>query len=333
MIVVCLALRFTLTILYLGSCVVFAFMRSAGRPENTIGTTTRRSIVGAWCVAHFVRGACAGAEVFVCSGLLCPGVWICRLLRCLGDLPFWSAYALFVLFLGHLHRAANFGTSRLFPAWIVLNVVVYAAVLLLSIAAIASSSQDVAGELVQFVLSVAYFSLLCLLAYHSFWLHRAIQPSLSLLPAGLLRVLTRLTTFVACLLAFQAASFLLTATGLSYALSHYGCGAICVADFATSVGLELVPSYVAMFYLRAFKYELFGFFPAHHRDGRGLAPGAERSPPALYNAIYGSTTSPPLLSLQQPQPPKEDAPPSSSSHSTARASIQLSRQALLHNHR
>ena len=183
-------------------------------------------------------------------------------MRCLGDLPFWSAYSLFVLFLGHLHQTASLGSSpRLFPLWTVLNVLMYALIGLLSIMSLVSytepSTRDIAGELVQYIMGAGYITLLGLLMRHSRLLHQIIQPSMFLLPSGLLQVLMRLTALVAFVLLVQAVSFILTATRLSHAIlrAHYGCKSICLADFASSAGLELIPSYLAMFHLRAFKYE------------------------------------------------------------------------------
>mmetsp|Transcript_13188 Transcript_13188/g.42980 ORF Transcript_13188/g.42980 Transcript_13188/m.42980 type:complete len:335 (-) Transcript_13188:119-1123(-) len=279
----CLALRFTQTILFLGSCVVFFLIRTTGvrrdviEQQSPIGLTTRRHLVSVWCVAHFVRGACAGAEVFACSGLVGPGVWNRQLMRCLGDLPFWSAYSLFVLFMGHLHQTAALGTSpRLFPLWTVVNVFMYTVAILLSIFSMASYSQsgtrDIAGEMVQYLIGAGYITLLGLLIHHSWLLHQTIQPSIILVPSELLQVLTRLTSFVAFLLLVQATYFILTATKLpSSSHVHYGCKSVCLADFASSAGLELMPSYLAMFHLRAFKHELFGFHSTGARPERGIA--------------------------------------------------------------
>ena len=229
-------------------------------------------------------------------------------MRSLADLPFWSAYSLFVLFLGHLHQTASLGTSsRLFPLWAFLNVFMYALILLLSITLLISYTQsdtrNFAGELVQYIMGAGYIGLLGLLIQHSWLLHRTIRPFLTLLPSGLFQGLVRLTVLIALLLIVQAASFILVATKLSYGLHHApcACGSMCLADFVSSAGLELIPSYLAMYHLHAFKYELFRFPSFSHSEGSMVRYPSFASYHSIGSHIHDATSHSCLLSFAAPE--------------------------------
>lgn len=112
MFLLCLALRFTSTILFLAASAALFTWRYTGKTEQddrpaNVGLITRGYFVNCWCAAHFVRGCSSGVQIFACSGILCTGAWDCKLLRGLADVPFCSAYFLFVMFLGYLSYTAS----------------------------------------------------------------------------------------------------------------------------------------------------------------------------------------------------------------------------------
>lgn len=234
-----------MTILFLGSSVIFAFARTRG--NQSIGLVARRHFIAVWCVAHLVRGLAASTELFVCSGEHCPGDWACRLVRIFGDVPYFAAYLLFVLFLGHLAKTAQGLASNLFLVWGLGSGFVVS--LMVSLAFFAPS-----GSL--YTLSAAYVITLGLLVRNATSLLRVIKPSSFLVPSRLIPLLTRLCwltgiVFLCQALHFSAAQF----------LPVQKCERICIFDFTTALLFQLLPTYLAMIYLHAFKFDEAGSPP------------------------------------------------------------------------
>lgn len=265
MYVVCLALLFTSTIVFLGSAVALMFLaKSRPRPESSepqtsIGLMARGYFLGIWGFAHVTRGCSSGAQIFMCSGAGCPGGWGCRLLRALADLPFCSAYFLFVFFLGHLSYTASgvSGSSflRLFPVFALSNALFYLCVLAVTGVCLAlgdTPGAETAGNAVLYIMGSAYVLAVVLLLYYSRRLRAIIRPSLFLVPAGLMTLLNRLCVLLGCVFVAQAAHFFAAASGATdiFIRRAIKCEDVCVTDFVFNILFELAPSIVGMFLLQ-----------------------------------------------------------------------------------
>jgi len=280
----CLALRFAECIAFWAAAVGFLLLKLPGlgstasrrdtEAQMSVGAVARATFVNVWCGALFLRGAAAAWQIFACSGADCPGAWGCQLIRSLADLPFWSAYILFSLFLGHLVQTARGGLPLLFPLFLLSNACAYCACGALALFCLsaqrafaadpnranAAGRAGLLGNGVLWCQAAAYACTLAVLVHSHGRLRALIRPSLNMAPPGLLPLLDRLCGLLGVVCLIQCGHFAFAAAGvLDAALGHkVGCENTCFADFGLNLFLELLPSATGLFLLRAQPNAVFG---------------------------------------------------------------------------
>lgn len=239
---VCTSLRGVLAGLFFVSSIIFFCKRRAIDSQASIGLIVRRYFIGLWCVAHVVRGIVALVEPERC-----------RLLQCIGDLPFFSSFLLFVLFLGHVNaNAAGSSPRRLVPVWAISNGLLYLTVGIFGF--IKGNETNVALR----SLGIAYALSLLLLLHNRRTLLKILDPTIYQLPDDLLPCINRLSALLALVFVAQCTRWFVDGfknfNPAPKIDQNIDCDQTCVVDFFFAFFLELTPTYVGMFYLGMFSF-------------------------------------------------------------------------------
>jgi len=302
----CFALRFTQTILFLAaSAALFTWKYTSGRNDTderpaSVGTIARAAMINCWCVAHFSRGCSTGAQMFACSGLFCTGTWTCKLLRGLADVPFCSAYFLFVMFIGYLSYTASGQTfPRLLPVIGIANGVFYAVVLALAIKCLTADPAHAGayGRSLFYLIAASYASFSALLLRFNRSLHEMLHDSSFLVPPTLRRLFDRMCLLLGAVFLGQTVHFFAWATPAfeAFFAGPMSCHGICTADFVLNVLLEFLPCLVGFFLLRPSAEVLS---PAQSSARTSLNAQARQDP--RYSAIAPAAPAPPVPTAPTP---------------------------------